>query len=83
MIELATLRVTNGYYEVATCSEINEVIEDEKLKKILMDHCETRGRSIEVLKIIIMRNKDGDVVKIWTLEAYYGPFGVMIFVDNP
>jgi hypothetical protein len=83
MIELATVKATEGYYEVATCSEVNEVVEDEKLRKILMDHCKTRKGSIEVLKFIIVKNKEGDVMKVWALEVYYGPFGVMIFLDNP
>jgi hypothetical protein len=84
MIELATIRVGSGhYYEAVGCNEIEEFVEDEKIRGILSDRCRTRKGSTEVLKIIITRNKDGDIVKIWTLEAYYGPFGVMFFIDNP
>jgi hypothetical protein len=84
VIELTTIRVTEGsYYEVADCSNVGDVIEDEKYKKIVMDHCRVRGRSIEVLKVIVIRDEYGNITKIWTIELFYGPFGVMIFLDNP
>jgi hypothetical protein len=83
VIELGTIKVVNGYYEAIDCDKIEEYVEDEKIKKILLDRCKTRGRSIEILKIILLRNKDGDITKIWTIEMFYGPFGVMLFADNP
>jgi hypothetical protein len=86
MIELGTITVARGqYYEVASCDEkeIDEVVEDERLRKIVKDHCRTRGKSVEVLKFIILKDRDGNIVRIWSIELYYGAFGVSIFVDNP
>ncbi len=83
MIELTTIRVTEGYYEVVSCSEeeLNEL--EEGLREKLRDYCDTRGRDIEVVKFFILRDRDGNIKKVWSLEVFYGPFGAMIYLDNP
>jgi hypothetical protein len=85
VIPVAEIRITEGYYEEVTCDEnkINEYIEEESFRKRLKDHCKTRGRDIEVLKFIVQKDKNGNIVRVWSIEAYYGPFGVLIFLDNP
>jgi hypothetical protein len=85
MIPAAEIRVTEGYYEDMRCEDLKnpEIEIDEGTRKILEGHCRTRGKEIEVLKIIVVKDREGNVKRVWTIEAYYGPFGVLVFIDNP
>jgi hypothetical protein len=84
MIPLGELRITQGYYEVITCGEIEEYVEDEKTRQTLRDYCKARERrDIEILRFVIVKDGDGNILRVWSIEMYYGPFGLLIFADNP
>jgi hypothetical protein len=84
MITLGEIRVTDGYYEDVSCKEEDlGRLDDERLKARLKEYCAVKGKDIEVLKFFIMRDGDGNIRKVWSLEVYYGPFGALIYLDNP
>jgi len=83
MIPVAEIRVTEGYYEITTCKELDKDLDDERLKDRLKEYCHVRGRDINVLLLVIIRDEDGNVKKVWSIETYYGPSGVLVYLDNP
>jgi hypothetical protein len=81
---LTIIRVGRGrYYEVITCKDKMNGLE-EKLKKMLEEYCKAKAsKGIDVLSIFIIRDRDGSVVKIWSLEVHHSLYGPAIYINDP
>jgi hypothetical protein len=82
-VMLATVRVGRGrYYEVITCKDKMNGLE-EKLKKMLEEYCRARaGLGVDVLAFFVVKDRDGSVVKVWSLEVHHSLYGPVVYLNS-
>jgi hypothetical protein len=81
---LAAARVGRGRCcEVIACKGKMGGLE-EKLKKMLEECCRARaGKGADVISFSMIRDRDGSVVKVWSLEVHHSLHGPVIYLDSP
>jgi hypothetical protein len=80
---VVTIKVGRGRrYNIVSCKEVNGL--EEGLQKMLEEYCRVRtGKGVVILSFFIIRDKDGSVAKIWSLEVHHSLYGPVIYLADP
>ncbi len=83
MRPLVAVRVGRGRrYDVVSCREVNGL--EEGLRRVLEEYCKARaGKGVEVLAFFIIRDGDGGVAKVWSLEVHHSLSGPVVYLADP
>jgi hypothetical protein len=82
---IATIKIGRGRrYEIVSCRDNKVNGLEERLRKMLEEHCRARAvKGINVLSFFVVRDRDGAVVKVWSLEVHDSLYGPVVYLDHP